>query len=95
MNYNEWAIRVKRTMMAMEDLANDLNITMAEIEKWEKEGKVPKKAIKHLQWLEKDEEEEQPDPAVAAWYEDFQKKIKAHNKKMSENKGNKNIKNKK
>ena len=92
MNYNEWAIRVKRTMMAIEDLADDLNITMAEIEKWEKEGKVPKKAIKHLQWLEKDEEEEQPAPA---WVEDFQKKLKAHNKKMSEKKSNKNIKTKK
>ena len=54
MNYNEWEIRVRRTMMAMEDLADDLNITMAEIEKWEKEGKVPKKAIRNLQWFEKD-----------------------------------------
>ena len=54
--------------------------------------KVPKKAIKHLQWLEKDEDEEQPAPA---WAEDFQKKLKAHNKKMSEKKRNKNIKTKK
>ena len=54
MNYNEWAIRVKRTMMAMEDLADDLNITMAEIEKWEKAGKVPEKAVKHLKFLEED-----------------------------------------
>jgi len=41
-------------MMAMEDLASDLNITMAEIEKWEKEGKVPAKAVKHLKFLEED-----------------------------------------
>ena len=54
MNYNEWEIRVRRTMMAMEDLAVDLNIAMEEIEKWEKEGKVPKKAIRNLQWFEKD-----------------------------------------
>ena len=54
MNYNEWATRVNRTMMAMEDLADDLNITMAEIEKWEKEGKVPEKAVKHLKFLEED-----------------------------------------
>ena len=54
MNYNEWAFRVKQTMMAMEDLADDLNITMAEIEKWEKEGKVPKEAVKHLKFLEED-----------------------------------------
>ena len=54
MNYNEWATRVKRTMMAMEDLADDLNITMAEIEKWEKAGKVPKEAVKHLKFLEED-----------------------------------------
>ena len=52
MKYDEWEIRVKRTMMAMEDLADDLNITMAEIEKWEKEGKVPKEAVKHLKFLE-------------------------------------------
>ena len=54
MNYDEWEIRVNRTMMAMEDLANDLNITMAEIEKWEKAGKVPEKAVKHLKFLEED-----------------------------------------
>jgi hypothetical protein len=96
MNYNEWEIRVRRTMMAMEDLAVDLNIAMEEIEKWEKEGKVPKKAIKHLQWLEKDsdfiEEEQQPTPT---WVENFQKKLKAHNKKISDKKSNKNIKTKK
>jgi DNA-binding transcriptional regulator YiaG len=54
MDYKEWETRVNRTMMAMEDLADDLNITMAEIEKWEKEGKVPEKAVKHLKFLEED-----------------------------------------
>ena len=54
MDYDEWEIRVNRTMMAMEDLANDLNITMAEIEKWKKAGKVPKEAVKHLKFLEED-----------------------------------------
>lgn len=54
MNYDEWEIRVNRTMMAMEDLADDLNITMAEIEKWKNAGKVPEKAVKHLKFLEED-----------------------------------------
>ena len=52
MNYEKWAEGIKKFALALEDVANDLGVTMDDIKKWEKKGKVPKEAVDYLKFQE-------------------------------------------